>query len=202
MKHSEKHSENKKVKISNILLFILLIAAIVLIVFICIKFNERNKNEEAVKAVVAEIENIPVTDEEETIQYIDYEGYQVIGTIKINKIGIEYPILVESTVDSLEKSISRVGNGKVNEIGNLTLAGHNYIDGTMFGNIDKLEKGDTFKILDLHGNEVTYSIFDIFVTDPNDVSVLNAREEGKKEVTLITCTNGNKNRLIIKAREI
>lgn len=197
-----KHSENKKIKISNILLFILLIAAIVLIVFICVKFNERNKNEEAIKAVVAEIENLPVTDEEESTQYIDYEGYQVIGTIKIDKLGIEYPILIESTEDSLEKSISRVGNGRVNEIGNLTLAGHNYINGTMFGNIDKLEKGDAIKILDLHGNEVTYSIFDIFVTEPNDVSVLDAREEGKREVTLITCINGNKNRLIIKAREI
>ncbi len=197
-----KHSENKKIKISSILLFILLIAAIVLIVFICLKFNERNKNEDAVKAVVAEIENIPVTDEEESTPYIEFKGYQVIGTIKIDELGIEYPILIESTEDSLEKSISRVGNGRVNEVGNLALAGHNYIDGTMFGNIDKLENNDTITILDLHGNEVTYSIFDIFVTEPNDVSVLDAREEGKREVTLITCTNGNKNRLIIKAREI
>lgn len=197
-----KHSEKKKIKISSILLLILLIVAIVLIAFICVKFNERNKNEKAVKAVVAEIENMPETSEKESIPYIDYEGYQVIGTIKIEKLGIEYPILIESTADSLKKSISRVGNGKVNEIGNLTLAGHNYINGTMFGSIDKLENGDTITILDLHGKEVTYSIFDIYVTDPNDVSVLDAREEGKKEVTLITCTNGNKNRLIVKAREI
>lgn len=197
-----KHSENKKIKISSILLFILLIIAIVLIVFICLKFNERNKNEDAVKAVVAEIEKLPETDEEDTVPYIDYSGYQIIGTIKIDKLGIEYPILVESTVDSLEKSISRVGNGKVNEIGNLTLAGHNYIDGTMFGNIDKLVNNDQIVIKDLHNNSVTYSIFDIFVTNPNDVSVLDAREEGKREVTLITCTNGNKNRLIIKAREV
>ena len=69
-----KHSENKKIKISSILLFILLIAAIVLIVFICLKFNERNKNEDAVKAVVAEIENIPVTDEEESTPYIEFKG--------------------------------------------------------------------------------------------------------------------------------
>lgn len=197
-----KHSEKKKLKISNILLLILLIAAIVLIVFICVKFNERNKNEDAIKAVVAEIENIPVTDEEEPTPYIEYEGYQVIGTIKIDKLGIEYPILIESTDDSLEKSITRVGNGRVNEIGNLTLAGHNYINGTMFGNIDKLENGDTITILDLHGNKVNYSVFDIYITDPDDVNVLDVREEGKREVTLITCTNGNKNRLIIKAREI
>lgn len=197
-----KHSEKKKIKISNILLFILMITAIVLIVFICIRYSERNKNEEAVKAVVAEVENIPETENEESTPYIEYEGYQVIGTIKIEKIGIEYPILVESTEESLEKSITRVGNGRVNEIGNLSLAGHNYIDGSMFGKIDELEINDTITILDLHGNEVTYQIFDSYITNPNDVSVLEAREENKREVTLITCVNGNKNRLILKAREI
>ena len=153
----------KKMLKENKIIF--LIAAIVLIVFICLKFNERNKNEDAVKAVVAEIENIPVTDEEESTPYIEFKGYQVIGTIKIDELGIEYPILIESTEDSLEKSISRVGNGRVNEVGNLVLAGHNYIDGTMFGNIDKLENNDTITILDLHGNEVTYSIFDIFIRE-------------------------------------
>lgn len=197
-----KHGESKKIKISSILLIILIITAIVLIVFICAKFNERSKNDEAVKAVIAEVENIPESNQEESIPYIEYEGYQVIGTIKIPKIDIEYPILAEDTEETLEKSIVRVGNGIVNEIGNLTLAGHNYIDGSMFGKIDKLEKGDEIKILDLHKKEITYSIFDIYVTDPNDVSVLDAREEGKREITLISCTNGNKNRLIIKAREI
>ncbi len=197
-----KHSKSKKIKISSILLLVLIIAAIVLIVFICAKFNERSKNNEAVKAVIAEVESIPETDKEESIPYIEYEGYQVIGTIKIPKINIEYPILAESNETSLEKSITRVGNGEVNEIGNLTMAGHNYIDGSMFGKIDKLEKGDEIKILDLHKKEITYSIFDIYVTDPNDVSVLDAREKGKREITLISCTNGNKNRLIIKAREI
>lgn len=198
----KQHTENKKIKISSILLFILIIAAIVLIVFICLKFSERNKNEEAVKAVVAEIKNVPETEEDESIPYIEYDGYQVIGTVKIDKIGIEYPILVESTAESLEKSITRVGNGKVNEIGNLSLAGHNYIDGSMFGKIDELEIGDEINILDLHGNEITYDIFNIYITNPNDVNVLEARENDKREVTLITCTNGNKNRLIIKAREM
>lgn len=197
-----KHGESKKIKISSILLIILIITAIVLIVFICAKFNERSKNDETVKAVIAEVESIPESNQEESIPYIEYEGYQVIGTIKIPKIDIEYPILAEDTEETLEKSIARVGNGIVNEIGNLTLAGHNYIDGSMFGKIDKLEKGDEIKILDLHKKEITYSIFDIYVTDPNDVSILDAREKGRREVTLISCTNGNKNRLIIKAREI
>lgn len=202
---SSKHIEtkNKKIRFSNILLLILIISAIVLIAIIGVKYSERRKNEEAVKEVVSQINNdVQKSNDDNQIPYIEYDGYQVIGTIQISKINIEYPILIETNEDSLEKSITRVGNGKVNEIGNLTLSGHNYLDGSMFGKIDQLEKEDEISILDLNGNRITYKIFDIFVTDPNDVSVLEPVEEGTREVTLITCTNGNRNRLIIKAREI
>lgn len=202
---SSKHIEtkNKKIRFSNILLLILIISAIVLIAIIGVKYSERRKNEEAVKEVVSQINNdVQKGNDDNQIPYIEYDGYQVIGTIQISKINIEYPILIETNEDSLEKSITRVGNGKVNEIGNLTLSGHNYLDGSMFGKIDQLEKEDEISILDLNGNRITYKIFDIFVTDPNDVSVLEPVEEGTREVTLITCTNGNRNRLIIKAREI
>ena len=202
---SSKHIEtkNKKIRFSNILLLILIISAIVLIAIIGVKYSERRKNEEAVKEVVSQINNdVQKGNDDNQIPYIEYEGYQVIGTIQISKINIEYPILIETNEDSLEKSITRVGDGKVNEIGNLTLSGHNYLDGSMFGKIDQLEKNDEISILDLNGNRITYKIFDIFVTNPNDVSALEPVEEGTREVTLITCTNGNRNRLIIKAREI
>lgn len=197
-----KHAEKKKFKISNILLLLLVVVAIVLIIMIAQKYTKRNENEKAVQEVVAEIESIEPTSEENDIPYMEYEGYQVIGTVQISKIGIKYPILATSTEESLQKSITRVGDGLVNEEGNLTLAGHNFIDGSMFGKIDKLEKEDKISITDLHGNEVTYVVFDKYVTDPNDVSVLESIAEGRKEITLVTCINGNKNRLIIKAREV
>lgn len=190
-----------KVKISSILLSVLVIVAIVLIVFICFEYSKRNQNEKAVKEVVSQIESITPNEEKTELPYIEYEGYQIIGTIKIPKIDIEYPILVESTKDSLEKSITRVGNGKVNEVGNLSMAGHNYLDGTMFGKIDELQNDDEIIIKDLLGNEVNYKVFDIFVTNPNDVGVLESVDKEAREITLITCTNGNKNRLIVKARE-
>lgn len=194
-------NDNGKIKISSILLLVLVIVAIVLIVFICLEYGKRNQNEKAVKEVVSQIESITPNEEKTELPYIEYEGYQVIGTIKISKLDIEYPILVESTKDSLEKSITRVGNGKVNEVGNLSMAGHNYLDGTMFGKIDELQNGDEITIKDLLGNEVNYKVFETFVTDPNNVEVLESVDKEAKEITLITCTNGNKNRLIVKARE-
>lgn len=197
-----KQKENKKIKISSILLILLVIAAIALIICISIVITKRNKNEREVKEVIAEVSENLQEDPEAQIPYIDYDGYQVIGTIKIEKINIEYPILTESTEESLKKSICRFGNGKVNEIGNLCLAGHNYLNGVFFGKANKLENGDEISITDLHGNEVIYKVFDKYITDPNDVSILNSVKEGRREITLVTCINGNKDRLIIKASEI
>lgn len=133
-------------------------------------------------------------------------GYKVIGIIKIEKIGLEYPIIELPSLDLMDKamkiSISKFWGENVNDIGNLTLAGHNNKDGTMFGKTKNLEIGDIIELTDLNKKTIKYKIYNIFVTDPNDGRVINQDEEGVREVTLITCTNGNKNRLITKAREI
>lgn len=71
----------------------------------------------------------------------------------------------------------------------------------MFGRNDELVAGDKIYLTDLQKNTVEYEIKSIFVTDPNDVSILETKEE-IREVTLITCENGNKARLIIKAEEV
>ena len=102
----------------------------------------------------------------------------------------------------MQYSIIKYWGENVNDYGNLSIAGHNYIDGTMFGKTKRLEMGDIIELTDLTGRTIQYSIYDIFVTEPNDVSILLPEDETKREVTLITCSNGNKNRLIIKAKEI
>lgn len=192
-------------KICNGILIILLIIAVILSIQIIIRKKENKQNEKNIVSVINQIKdktNSEEPHESGSLPYIEYEGYQVIGIIKIEKINIEYPILNESSEVSMNKSIIKFWGDKLNQIGNVTLAGHNNMDGTMFGKLDKLEKEDEIKITDLYNNEVTYKIFDKYITDPNDVDVVKNTEEEIKEITLITCINGNKNRLIIKAKEI
>ena len=197
-----RHSkEKKKIKISNILLLILVIIAIILIVTIGKIISNRNQNDENLKQIISQVNKNIQTNTDGEIPYIEYQGYQVIGLIQISKINLEYPILIETTKDSLTKSITRFGNGKVNEVGNLCLAGHDYINNSMFGGINKLENGDEILITDLYGNKVTYTVFDKYTTNPDDTSVLESVDSNKREVTLITCSNGNKDRLIIRATE-
>ena len=115
---------------------------------------------------------------------------------------MEYPILETTSKETLNLSITKFWGNNVNDIGNLTMAGHNYMDGTMFGGTKKLNVGDLIEMTDLSGRTIKYKIFDRYVIDPNDVKCVNSVESGTREITLITCTNGRSNRLIIKAREI
>lgn len=71
-----------------------------------------------------------------------------------------------------------------------------------FGRINKLEIGDKIVIIDLYNHTVTYEVFDRYITDPNNVNILQSQNDKTKEITLITCINGNKNRLIVKAKEV
>lgn len=136
------------------------------------------------------------------------DGYDVIGIVRIPKIQIEYPILdiqtsnPEETKEPMKISIVKYWGDQVNDYGNLSIAGHNNYNGTMFGKTKKLAIGDQVELTDLTNRTITYQIYDIFVTDPNDVSILQTKDKTVREVTLITCTNGNKQRLILKAREV
>lgn len=51
-------------------------------------------------------------------------------------------------------------------------------------------------------NNKSTKIYDKLVIDPNDVTILASKDKTIRKVTLITCTNGNYNRLILKAKEI
>lgn len=193
-------------KFYDILLGLLIVAAIVVLILIGIKYGKNQINESDIAESLTEIEEKfkKLEGSSEIIEPIEqiYKGYQVEGIIEIPKIGIKYPILNETNDDSMKISITKFWGPNVNEIGNLTLAGHNNKDGTMFGKTRRLEIGDTIKLTDLMNRTKEYEIFQIYTIDPDDVSIVNSVDQNTCEVTLITCTNGHKNRLITKAREI
>ena len=202
---------NKKLVFYKILLILLLILAIVVIVLIVKKHSERQIYEEKNQEIVQKFkETMMAQNQTESLNevsenfdepIIEFEGYRVIGIIKIPKIDLEYPILEETTKATMKISISRYWGKEINSFGNVSLAGHNNYDGTMFGKNKKLEIGDTIELTDLSNNTIEYEIYDIFSTDPNDVTILQTTDSKIREVTLITCTNGRAERLIIKAYE-
>ena len=69
-----------------------------------------------------------------------------------------------------------------------------------FSNLKLLELEDIIKIYNLNSSCVLYKVYDKFEVLPSDLSCT-VQDNTKKEITLITCNNQNKKRLIIKAKE-
>lgn len=197
-----------KLKIYKIFFTILIILALVTIGFIAIKYvnsyQTEKENQQTVETFSTELSN----QNDNSNTNITMEGYNVIGVVKIPKIELEYPILdidtynPEETKAPMNISIVKYWGGNVNDYGNLSIAGHNKYNGTMFGKTKYLEIGDIVELTDLNNITIQYSIYEKFITDPNDVTILQTTDDTVREVTLITCTNGNKQRLILKAKEI
>jgi len=66
--------------------------------------------------------------------------------------------------------------------------------------VPNLQLGDKIEITDLSGRMLTYTVYDKFIVNPDELECTSQLTNGNKEITLITCTNDNKQRHIIKAR--
>lgn len=128
--------------------------------------------------------------------------YENVGTIRIEKISIEYPILIDSSDDALKISVVKLFGSDPGEVGNLCIMGNNTKNNQFFSNLVKLESGDEIIIKDKSKNEVKYAIYDIYTTTLVDSDFMSQRTGDKKEVTLVTDTTKGDKRIIVKAREI
>lgn len=169
--------------------------------------------------VVLNNENIAYTQKSET-SFLelksDPEKYETIidgfkctavAEITIPKVNINYPILKGETgskeeTEALLKSspVEFYGNG-ANKPGNFCVVGHNYRNEKFFSKILNLDIGDIIEI-EADNKKIEYAVYNKYEVIPEDDSCTNQNTNGKKEVTLITCTNDSKKRVIVKAREI
>lgn len=138
------------------------------------------------------------------------EGYRysTVATINIPKINLQYPILdgetdSEAETEALLKiSPTKFWGADPNEVGNFCIVGHNYRNSRFFSKVPSLVNGDIIEITDTSGNTLRYSIYNKYEVVPEDLSCTSQLTNGKKEITLITCTNDSKMRVIIKARAV
>ena len=192
-------------KIYNLIIAVLIVALIVVIAMIVIRYGGNYLNEKEVSASLATIEeelNRKETQQSESLPELEFKGYKVEGIIEIPNINIKYPIIDHTNEETMKVSITKFWGPQANEIGNYTVAGHNNKDGTMFGKTKYLQIGDKIKLTNLKNETIEYGVFKIYSIDPDDVSCVESVESGTREITLITCTNGHKNRLVTKARQI
>ena len=128
-----------------------------------------------------------------------YKGFNVVGTIEIPAIDIEYPILQKVSKSSLETSVAMLYGAGINQVGNTVIIGHNYRNGLFFSNNKRLNNGDKIYVTDNSKNRLTYTIYNKFETTPEDASFYSRDTAGKPEITLSTCNDDSSKRLIIFA---
>lgn len=130
------------------------------------------------------------------------QEYHTVAIVNIPSIGVNYPVLNTTTDELLKISPCYFWGPKPNEIGNYCIVGHNYRNSKFFSKVPTLENGSIIEVTDLTGRTLKYSVYDKYLVNPSDVSCTSQRTNGKKEITLITCTNDSSQRVIVKAREV
>lgn len=157
------------------------------------------------------IENTNVEQPQEQLQmatatstYIAPNGkkYETVGIVKIPKLNIIYPILSKTTDALLKVAPCKFHGATPNEVGNLCVIAHNYRrKGVFFSDIPTLVVGDIVEIQDLSQRTLQYEVYDVHTVMPDNVEDTTQKTNGRKEVTLITCTNDSKQRFIVRCKE-
>ncbi len=130
-----------------------------------------------------------------------YKGFTVVGKIEIPKTNVSLPVLNVATKKSMEASVGVVFGPGLNKVGNTVILGHNYRNGTFFSNNKNLVSGDLIYITDTTGARIKYTIYNTYTTGSDDFDYATRDTAGKREISLSTCTDDVKSRLVIWAKE-
>ena len=212
LNYTKKYNLNKSNNLSKKFRIIFIISLIFIVFFIIfyflLKYNA-NKKEKLSKSLTSNfsIQTLYSTDNNYSSVRSSVSNNEsssepfVIGLLKIDKIGLMYPILSAVSDELLEISPCRFYGPMPNEIGNLCIAGHNYINQKHFGKLSSLNSGDIIEIYDLNSNKIDYIIYEKSEVTADDTSCMNQNTNGIREVTLITCNTIKGTRIVVKAKE-
>lgn len=130
---------------------------------------------------------------------INSKRTNVIGILEIKSIGLKAPIVLgEENLDYVVAKYRSSAN--FGQAGNVILAGHNNMKGSIFKNLYKVKIGDVIEIK-TDNNIYKYKLTERVIVNPSDSSLL-TQDIYEKEITLITCINRAKERLILKGKLI
>ncbi len=184
------------------LIVLSIIGVILVVVSLFLDFKAKSIKDNLIKDYEARVEE---SNKNKIAEDKISEGYKnnnsatnnlgTIAILKISSIDLEAPVV--NGEDNLKYVVAKYRNSpNFGENGNTILAGHNNMAGSIFKNLYKVKVGDIVEVQ--YGNKIfKYKISKKEIVEPNDSSLL-TQDLSKKEITLITCTNRAKQRLILK----
>lgn len=220
--------ESKYSKVLTVILVIVIVAIFLLLGFLAFDYIKNNRLSKQASEFVENYESDLTTGEDGNTNQVaenvelnggeiaignsgstsakkKWKGFTVVGTMKIPAIGLEYPIVEETSSTALENALVALypSGDNLNLPGNTVIIGHNYRNGKFFSNIKKLTNGAKIYITDFRGKSLTYEVYNIFIADQSDTSFYSRDTNGLAEITLSTCTDAsNDQRTIILAKQI
>ncbi|MCR5609336.1 MAG: class D sortase [Lachnospiraceae bacterium] len=162
--------------------------------------NEEQQSQPDITSVELEEDD---SNNEKVISSEGLSDQTVIGIIEIEKLDIAFAVVEGAARENIRYAIGHItGTSDIGQSGNCVLAGHRGgIYGQFFKHLDKLDNGDIVCLTDLSGKEYNYKVYDSFVVEPTDVYITD-NIEGKDTLTMVTCENKGKQRLIVRAELI
>lgn len=126
---------------------------------------------------------------------------EAVARLRIANIGVDAIVVESVTRDDLRKGPGHYPNTPLpGQAGNSAIAGHRTTYGAPFGELDRVENGDTIVARTLQGT-FEYEVYEKIIVDPSDVGVLAPDATRPATLTLTTCNPkfSAAQRLIIKA---
>lgn len=181
----------------RILILTLLVAITLLLLFsIVYLWSEHDYDMVKVDDIITDSDFVNITyDQKENILNED-----VLGILKIEKIGLIATVKEGSTKDILKEYVGHISETSKYD-GNIGLAAHNRLNKySYFARINELEKGDIITYTTKFGTN-QYKVNKKIVVLETDWSIL--QDDGTNKLTLITCIAEQKNqRLCVQATQI
>lgn len=203
--NNEKNNSKNNSKSFKFLLYISLFLFISTVSYFSVYLYNSKKQEKFASTLINSfnIDSLYSNEQNYTVVKLNNsDEANVIGIIQIDKINIEYPILSKTNDELLKISPCKFFGPDPNKVGNLCIAGHNFDDDRFFSKLSLLDVGDIIKIYVPANVCVYYKVYEMYEIEKNDMSCTSQETNGNKEITLITCNNINKKRLVLKAKEM
>lgn len=126
----------------------------------------------------------------------------MMARVQIPAVGVDLPVFHGTDEDTLARGVGHLFGSSLPVGGAGThsvLTAHSgLMDATLFTDLNKLEKGDTFSVTVLE-EQLHYRVDQITVVEPGDTQALRP-DPGRDRLTLITCTptGVNSHRLLVR----
>jgi sortase A len=120
-------------------------------------------------------------------------GKRYIGVLSVPVLGLELPIIQKWNYTNLRVAPCRYVGSVYS--GDLVIAAHNYI--SHFGNLKRLQLGDSVTFTDMEGNKFHYEVEVLETLAPTAVEEMTS---GKWDLSLFTCTVGGKQRVTVRCK--